>query len=503
MAPGNWDGPFILSPHDPNTLYAGLNRLWKSTDRGDSWVSLGELTTGVNRRELLIMGQRAHDSTASLDDGIPYYPTLTAVAESPLEQGLLYVGTDDGNLQVSRDDGARWTNVAERLPGLPSSAWISGIEPSRHAAGTVYVAVNNYRNNDFTNYLYESTDYGATWTSIVSDLPPNRVLRTVREDLANPDVLYVGTEFGLYYTNDGGRHWISLKNDMPNVPINDLTIHPRENDLILATHGRGVWILDNITALQELTPAVLASQAHLFSVQPASMISYSGEKAHTGDMIFRGENPPHGAVVDYYLREPHNEDDVALTVHDSGGELVQQLDASAQAGVNRVLWNLRHADVSLPLGGERSEELTGRWVLPGEYTIRLRVAETVREQTVVISEDPRAQVSDRDRREWHETLVTLSRTIREQATQLAAVNDAKDRLEGMSEPERSQARDIATEIDEILPLLTEVRRRLTQLYDRIDGWAGPPTADQRRQLAYLAEWVVKLQPRVERVVGGK
>ncbi|MCH7777099.1 MAG: hypothetical protein IH878_11260 [Gemmatimonadetes bacterium] len=503
MAPGNWDGPFILSPHDPNTLYAGLNRLWKSTDRGDTWVSLGELTTGVNRRELLIMGQRAHDSTASLDDGIPYYPTLTAVAESPLEQGLLYVGTDDGNLQVSRDDGARWTNVAERLPGLPSSAWISGIEPSRHAAGTVYVAVNNYRNNDFTNYLYESTDYGATWTSIVSDLPPSRVLRTVREDLANPDVLYVGTEFGLYYTNDGGRHWISLKSDMPNVPINDLTIHPRDNDLILATHGRGVWILDNITALQELTPTVLASQAHLFSVQPASMIRYSREKAHTGDMIFRGENPPHGAVIDYYLREPHNEDDVALTVHDSGGELVQQLDASAQAGVNRVLWNLRHADVSLSLGGERREELTGRWVLPGEYTIRLRVAETVREQTVVISEDPRAQVSDRDRREWHETLVTLSRTIREQATQLAAVNDAKDRLEGMSEPERSQARDIATEIDEILPLLTEVRRRLTQLYNRIDGWAGPPTADQRRQLAYLAEWVVRLQPRVERVVGGK
>jgi len=290
---------------------------------------------------------------------------------------------------------------------------------------------------------------------------------------------------------------------MPNVPINDLTIHPRANDLILATHGRGVWILDNITALQELTPTVLASQAHLFSVQPASMIRYSREKAHTGDMIFRGENPPHGAVIDYYLREPHGEDDVALTVHDSGGELVQQLDASAQAGVNRVLWNLRHADVSLSLGGERREELTGRWVLPGEYTIRLRVAETVREQTVVVSEDPRAHVSDRDRREWHETLVTLSRTIREQAAQLAAINDAKDRFEGMTEPERFQARDIATEIDEILPLLTEVRRRLTQLYNRIDGWAGPPTADQRRQLAYLAEWVVLLQPRVERVVSGE
>src|SRR3972149_2138724 len=189
MAPGNWDAPHLISPHDANTLYAGTNKLWKSTDRGDTWTDLGDLTTRVNRRELLIMGQRAGDSTQSLDDGIPYYPTLRALAESPLQRGLLYAGTDDGNLQVSRDDGKTWTNVADRIPGLPRTSWIAGIEPSRFDAGTVYVTADNHRSNDYRNYLFKSTDLGQSWLAIVSDLPANRVLRTVREDPRNRNVL--------------------------------------------------------------------------------------------------------------------------------------------------------------------------------------------------------------------------------------------------------------------------------------------------------------------------
>ncbi len=502
MAPGNWDGPFIISPHDPNTLYAGLNRLWKSTDRGDSWISLGDLTTGVNRRELPIMGQRAHDTTLSLDDGIPYYPTLTAVAESPLERGVLYAGTDDGNLQVSHDDGAVWKNVADRLPGLPSSSWISGIEPSRHAAGTVYVVVNNYRNDDFANYLYRSDDYGATWTSIVSDLPADRVLRTVREDLRNPDVLYLGAELGLFYTNDGGGRWVSLQNNMPNLAVNDLTIHPRDNDLILGTHGRGIWILDNIAALQELTPTALAAEAHLFSIQPAAMIRYARLKGHAGDMIFRGENPPRGAVIDYYLRAAQEEDDVSVTVHDSDGVQVTEVVAPPESGVHRVSWDLRHASAPMALGGDRRDNLAGIPVVPGEYTVRLRVAGDVYEQSVKVTDDPRVDISAAERREWHDAMRSVDRVLRKQATQVAVVNEVADRLDAMSESDRARQQGLVAEVDELLPLLRETRRRLIQLYGRLQGWAGAPTADQRSQMEYLESWVERLEPRVERVGAG-
>ncbi|MBT8396004.1 MAG: glycosyl hydrolase, partial [Gemmatimonadetes bacterium] len=199
MAPANWDGPFLISAHDPSTIYSGTNILWKSPDQGRTWENLGDMTTGVDRRTLEIMGELPTPETLSLDDGIPYFPTLTAIAESPVERGVLYVGTDDGNVRVSRDDGRSWTDVADNMPGLPTDTWINGIEASRFAPGRIYVAANNYRNDDYANYLFLSEDYGATWAELTGSLPPERVVRTVREDPRNPDVLYVGTEFGAYF----------------------------------------------------------------------------------------------------------------------------------------------------------------------------------------------------------------------------------------------------------------------------------------------------------------
>ncbi len=501
MAPGNWDGPFIISPHNHNTLYAGLNRLWKSTDRGDTWISLGDLTTGVNRRELLVMGQRAHDSTLSLDDGIPYYPTLTAITESPLRRGLLYVGTDDGNLQVSRDDGQHWTNVVDRLPGLPESTWINGIEASRHAEGTVYITINNYRNDDYANYLYRSTDYGESWTSLVGSLPPNRVLRTLREDLRNPNILYLGTEFGLFYSNDGGSHWVEFKSNLPTAAVNDLVIHPRDNDLVLGTHGRGIWILDNINALQELTPEVLAADAHLFTVEPAEMIRYAGEKGHTGDMIFHGENPPAGAIIDYYVREDRDSGEVAVTIHDAAGNQINELDPETSAGAHRVVWNLRHPNLSEGGGGGFfGGPVRGPWVLPGEYTARLSVGGRQYEQTITVRDDPRIDISDAERREWHETVVALAGTIRSYSPTVDAVSDIKERLDGMTDAEKRRYRSLAAAIEETEPLATELRRRLRSVYSQINGSPGAPTADQQSQIRYFQDWLGRLEPRLQNVI---
>ena len=510
MAPGNWDAPHLISPHDANTLYAGTNKLWKSTDRGDTWTDLGDLTTKVNRRELLIMGQRAGDSTQSLDDGIPYYPTLSALAESPLQRGLLYAGTDDGTLQVSRDDGKTWTNVADRIPGLPRTSWIAGIEPSRFDAGTVYVTADNHRSNDYRNYLFKSTDLGQSWMSIVSDLPANRVLRTVREDPRNRNVLYLGTEFGLFYTNDGGQHWIPLRAGMPTVPVYDMVVHPRDNDLVLATHGRGVWILDNVNALQELTAEVAARPAHLFTLEPADQIRYADEAAHSGDMIFRGQNPAAGAPIDYYLRETVDSTGPAapvVTILDGRGREIARVPASARAGVNRVVWNLRYAEVyrpppgAAPAGGfGGGGRVQGPWVLPGRYTVRLTAAGVTEQQPLTVRNDPRIDASPGDLVAWHDTLVVLGELIRHTAPLADSLAAVKRRVDSLPDAAKRRNRQLVQELSDVAPKFTELKNRQIRLYRELDGWLGRPTTDQLSELAFYREALARYEPRVRKAL---
>ncbi|MCC7240736.1 MAG: hypothetical protein IT180_02330, partial [Acidobacteria bacterium] len=393
MHPANWDAPILLSPHDSATIYAGGQHLFRSRDRGLAWQDLGDMTSGVDRATLPLMGRRPDENTLSIDDGVPYYPGTTAIAESPRRRGVLYVGTDDGRFRISQDDGKTFESAEARFPGLPAASWFSGIEASRHADGTVYVTVDNHRSNDFRNYVFRSTDFGRTFTSIVSDLPADRVARAIREDHRSAGVLYLGTEFGLFITVDGGRHWVELKNNLPTLAFNDLTIQTRENDLVLASHGRGIWILDQLSAIQGLGAAV-ESDVRLFSIDSAEQVRSTNLKAHAGDMIFRGENPPNGAIIDYWLgAEGAN---VALSVHDASGGLVQTLTPTRARGVNRVVWNLRQADLPVRGGGfdddddrPRGANLPGPYVTPGVYTVRLAASGRTLEQRVEVSDDPR------------------------------------------------------------------------------------------------------------------
>ncbi len=497
MEPANWDGPFIISPHDASTLYAGTPILWKTTDRGDSWQALGDLTTGVDRRTLPVMGQMPHDLTPSLDDGVPYYPTISAVAESPLVQGLLYAGTADGRLHVSRDGGERWTDVSARdvsdsdepsppsgFPGLPPGAWVSGIEPSRHDEARVYAVWNNYRNDDYTNYLYRSDDYGETWVSITSDLPPERVLRTVREDLRNGSVLFLGAEIGLFYSMDGGEHWAELRGGMPTLAFNDLVIHPRENDVVLGTHGRGIWILDQINALQELTPEVMARPAHLFTVEPAVQIRRAGGAAHTGDVYYRGENPPNGAILDYWLGEDAESGTVTIVVEDSGGGSVATVDGTTQQGMNRVVWDLRHEVGDGSDGGEAGpfqRPSRGPLVVPGIYTARLEAAGAVSAQQMTVREDPRINASAGVRAAWTATLLELAEARGRAAGELERIGEA---LEGVAEDESSPR---ATKLRDLQREFGELVSRIGRLAGEVEGVVAPLTQDQRSRRDFYME----------------
>jgi hypothetical protein len=393
---------------------------------------------------------------------------------------VIYAGTDDGKFRISMDDGKTFESAEARFPGLPASSWFAGIEASRHAAGTLYVTVDNHRSNDFKNYVFASTDFGKTFTAIVGDLPADRVARTLREDHRNPSVLYLGTELGLFITVDGGRHWVELKNNMPTMPFNDLTIQARDNDLVLATHARGIWILDSLSAIQGLGAAA-ATDAQLFPIEPAEQIRYTNLKAHTGDMVFRGENPPNGAIIDYWLASGAVQPQ--LTVHDAGGTLVQTLTPARAKGVNRVVWNLRHAD--LPVRGGFSEDddapregtLAGPYVLPGSYTVRLAVGGKRFEQKVLVKDDPRIDAAPADRKIWSDFQIQVAAEIRQFAPVADKVQKAPAGDAARADLKR-QARELSS--------------RLTRLFSNTGRWVGRPTADQQSRFKFYREMAAKL-----------
>jgi photosystem II stability/assembly factor-like uncharacterized protein len=496
MAPANWDGPFFLSHHDTNTIYAGTNVLWKSTDGGDSWASLGDLTTKVNRRDLKIMGKRADENTASLDDGIPYYPTLTAVAEDKFIQGHLYAGTDDGLLQVSVDDGQNWTDATAKLSGLPKETWINTIEVSGHNAGTAFVSINNYRNDDFTNYLYKTVDGGKTWTSIVGDLPANRVVRTMREDPKNPNLFYLGTEFGFYISINSGKNWIELKNNMPTLPFNDLVIHPRDNDLVLATHGRGVWILDNLNSIQELTPSVMSQSAALFSVPTAERINYTSDGAHVGDMFFRGENPAKGAMIDYYLKTAVEKKDIELSIHDTYGNLIRTLTPDTTAGIQREYWDLNHKDLEgIASARGRGFGLGGPPVVPGNYVAKLTVKGSSYTQLFSVIDDHRIDINISDRKAWTAKLMQIGEFYNDLTGELSKMAALQAHLAKLDRSKTNYDKVAGDEIKDVIGLYGELMSRTRGLYYGAQGWMGLLTQDQELQFIYYKEMLVKLKPK--------
>ena len=481
MHPANWDSPIVISPHDTGTIYVGMQHLFRSRNRGASWTDMGDMTTGVDRSTLPLMGRKPSENTLSLDDGVPYFPGITALAESPRRKGVLYVGTDDGRFRVSRNGGATWDDQQTRFPALPAGAWFAGVEPSHHADGTAYVTVDNHRSNDFTNYVYLTTNFGVTWTSIAGDLPAERVARTIREDLRNPNLLYLATEFGVFISPSRGTGWIPLRNNMPTMPFNDIALHPRDNALVLASHARGAWVLDQVNALQELTPAVAAKPSHLFTMQAAYEIRTTNLRAHTGDMLFRGENPANGAIVDYWLAAASGA--TSLTVRDAAGTLVQELKPSSARGINRVIWNLRHADIPMRSGGGEDDDAgpsattPGPLVMPGTYAITLNAGGTTTTQRVVVREDPRVTVTLAERRAW----TTFQQQVAGVATQFAPVADRARRASGTDASAVDNKRQAQ-----------ELSARISTLYSATSRWTGRPTADQRTQLAYYQKMAQQL-----------
>ncbi|HEY5545294.1 MAG TPA: hypothetical protein VIK50_04515 [Gemmatimonadaceae bacterium] len=392
----NWNTPYQLSLHNSSVVYLGGSRVFKSYNRGDTWIASPDLTKQYDRNTHEIMGQAGNVTMLSKNDGLTNYSTVITVSESPIKPGLLWAGTDDGNVQVTRDDLATWTEVGRNLPGLPAGHmyWVSRVVASAHDSARAYVAVDGHRSDDLKPYLYVTNDFGRTFTSISGNLPAYGNVQVVKEDPKNPDLLYVGTEFGLYISTNRGQSWQKFMNDYPTVRTDDIEVHPRDGDLIVGTHGRGVWIADDITALQQLTPAVLNADAYLFESRPA--VAWLNDRKLgqqvTGQQVFRGENAPRGAAISYHLKSAAS-GPVRIQISDVTGRVVRDLEGTGVQGINRVQWNLApNAPPGAQAGrggggGGGGGGFGGGSVPPGSYKVTLTVGSTTLTKTVEVLED--------------------------------------------------------------------------------------------------------------------
>ena len=336
-----WNTPFILSPHNSRTVYLGGDRLFRSYDRGDTWIASPDLTKNIGRNDRPILGVEGSAPMASKHDGAASFSNIVTIGESPLVPGVIWVGTNDGNLQVSRDSGNTWKNVVDNVPRVPKETHVSRVEPSHYDAGTCYVTFDGHRTDDHKPYVFKTTDFGETWTSLDANLPQGNV-NVIREDPKNKNLLYLGTEYGFYVTLNGGREWKRFMTGLPTVRIDDILVHPRDNDLIVGTHGRSIYVIDDITALQQLSDSTTASDAALFDIRPAVAWTADIQKAILveGAKFFRGQNPAQGSAISYWLKSDQSTD-VRVTVSDVTGREIRSLVGTRNAGLNRVQWDLR------------------------------------------------------------------------------------------------------------------------------------------------------------------
>jgi hypothetical protein len=407
----NWSAPIVFSAHDETTVFLAGNVVFKSPDFGKTWEQISpDLTTNDPEKLKDAGGPVAFENSTA-----EYHSTIITIAESPVQKGQIWVGTDDGNLQVTRDGGKNWTKIVADFSGVAKNSPVSHVEPSRINADRAYVAFDRHMFDDFRPYIFKTTDGGKSWTNISGNLPAKAYVQVVREDPKNTNLLYAGTELGLFASYNGGKDWLALNlKNLPNVAVHDIVVHPRENDLILATHGRSIWIFDDATPIQRMNQQILDSNAYLFPIRPALRYSSRFSRYGIGDKQFTGPNPAPGALITYYLKDKVDEKTtLKVQVFDGNGKLVQDIEKpSREKGLNRVSWNLR-------LGGPEvrkpptEEQISfggaprGPQVLPGTYIVKLTVGDKVVEERVEVKLDPGIKTSLTDLQQTLEMQVKL------------------------------------------------------------------------------------------------
>lgn len=497
----NWNTPIHLSPNHLGTIYLGGQFLFRSRDHGESWDRISpDLTTNdpAWQHQELSGGLTIDNSDAEK------FETIYTIAESPKNGEVIWAGTDDGNVQVTRDGGKHWTNVAKNISGLPAGTWVSTIEASHFEAGTAYATFDGHAAGDMKTHVYQTKDYGKTWTSLST---PELIgyAHVVREDLVNANLLFVGTEFGLFISIDGGEHWAQFKGSLPNVAVRDIAIQPRESDLLLATHGRGIYILDDLTPIRALTPALLGKDLVMLPSRPSVLALAASEQRFDGDAEFQGRTLPEAAAIVYYQKKRHIFGDLRLDIYDPKGQLVTSLQGDKRRGLNRVQWPERAKPPKMPPAAglvENEYVFYGPQVQEGTYTVKLTKGKETYSSEVKLVPDPRSKSTAEDRELQHKTVTQLydmlaqltyvvdaTSELREQARQRAAAaadDKLKQQLNGLAQKlEAFRSTLVSVKEGGMITGEKKLREHLGELYGAVNGYSGRPTQSQVESTAVL------------------
>jgi photosystem II stability/assembly factor-like uncharacterized protein len=495
----NWNTPLATSPTRAGVLYIGSQFLYRSTDRGDSWSRIsGDLTT--NDPAKLKQGESGGLTTDN--SSAENHCTIFTICESPRDTAVVWAGTDDGNLQVTEDGGRSWKNVVANIPGLPPHTWCSGVEAGHYDRATAYATFDGHQTGDMKSYIFKTTDFGTSWRPLATD-SVRGYAHVIREDLVNPNLLFAGTEFGLFVSVDGGTQWAQFTGKMPPVAVRDIAIHPRESDLILATHGRGIMIVDDITPLRNLTSDVLASSRAILPSRPSAVRMPVYFQGWLGDDEFVGNNPEDAAVITYYLKDRQVFGDFKVEIGDTAGNVITTLAGGKRKGINRVAWQMRMKPPKVAATpGTESRILSGPTVPEGKYIVRIIAGKDTTSGSIQLVGDPMSPHSAEDRQLQQKTVMRLYHMQEDMAFVAEAVagarDQARDRAKKISGDEKLAAglEELAGRLDTLYHRLVatkegflardeQLRERVIDLYSSVSDYGGRPSNSQLARMKTL------------------
>jgi photosystem II stability/assembly factor-like uncharacterized protein len=492
----NWNTPIQISPNDKNTLYLGAQFLYRSKDHGQSWERISpDLTSNdpEKQKQEESGGVTTDNSSAEMNT------TVYSISESPKDPQLIWVGTDDGNVQITRDAGKTWSNVVANVAGVGHAPWVTWIEASRYDASTAYATFDRHMYGDMKPYVYKTTDFGKTWTALnTQDSNVRGYAHVIKEDTQNPKLLFLGTEFGLWVSIDGGERWAQYKgNNFPNVAVRDIVVHPRTSDLVLATHGRGIWVIDNIAPLRSLTPELMTQEAAFLPIPPAVQYIDANGGWPEGDNSYSGSGRPEAAQIPYYQRSRHIFGDLKIEIFDSNGKLVDTVASSKKRGLNTTPWSMHlKAPLVPPAASAMFGAAIGPRILPGTYKIKMTKGDKVYETELKVVLDPRVKFTVEDRKVQFELAQRLSNMLNhmswsvdqiigvrdgalQRASKLAATDAVRKQLETLAaDSDKIRSKIVATKEGGAITGEERLREFLGTLYGDVNGYEGRPTDSQ-------------------------
>ena len=499
----NWNTPLHMSPNEKGTIYIGGQFLFRSRDHGQTWDRISpDLTTNDPEKQ-----KQEESGGVTIDNSdAETHTTIYSISESPRDGKVIWVGTDDGNLQLTRDGGKSWANVVSNVADLPKASWVSWVEASLYDPATAYAAFDRHTFGDMDPHVYKTNDYGKTWTPVVSpDSGVRGFAHVIKEDTVSPNLLFLGTEFGLWVSIDDGKHWAQYKgHDFPSVPVRDIVVHSRESDLVVATHGRGIWIIDDITPLRKLTPEVMAKDVVFLQGRPPQQRLVSNGGWVEGSATFNGPNSPDAAAITYYQKKRHIFGKMKIEVFDSQGKLVDTLSPNSRRGISRVDWAMRLKAPRVPAAATAAfEAAQGPRVVPGTYTVKMtRGTETYTTQ-LVVQQDPRAKFTPADRQMEFDAAMRVYNFLGDMtfdADRISAMHDALLERSAKVKNEASLAKRLqqaANSLDELRKKIVStkeggavtgeirIREYTTELYGDILNYEGRPTDYQAARIESL------------------